>query len=100
MATYEHIDAVAAEDDGVVVRLNLQQRIDLPPSPFFTVSWRTSYPGTDKNRRFYWAKDRCWTVRASTTRKLLNSAENSLSSGRNKWPHIRCRRPVYRDFEC
>lgn len=74
MSQYEPIDAVESGEDGRAVRLKLQRRLDVPPSPFFTVSWRTEYPGTAKNRRFYWVADECWTVRASTAVDMLDRA--------------------------
>jgi hypothetical protein len=74
MADYELLDTVEADDAGLPVRLKLQRRGDVPPSAFFTVSWRTDYEGTTKNRRFYWVDGSCWTLRASTALSLLNRA--------------------------
>ena len=43
-----------------------------PPEPFHTLSWRTRYPGTSKNRRCYWQKGGpCWTLPVSVALALM-----------------------------
>jgi hypothetical protein len=65
---------VTAYEGGRPIRLKLQQRLNLNPCDFHTLSWRTDYPGTTQNRRFYWTKNGCWTLFASTARDLLERA--------------------------
>lgn len=64
-----------ATDSGVPVRLQLQQRVDVPPCELFTMSWRTTYPGSASNRRFYFVKGAVWTVAAEAARALLERAD-------------------------
>jgi len=66
------------------VSLALQQRLDVPPVPFFTVSWRTTYPGKRQNRRYYWSKGgSCWTIPAALAKEMLErAAEEGLLDGK------------------
>jgi hypothetical protein len=73
---YKIIRSVATSAGGIPVKLALQRRLDVPPKPFYTISWRTRYPGTTQNRRFYWSSDgSCWTIAVSMARDLLTAAE-------------------------
>lgn len=74
MSRYEPVDGVDANEDGCAIRLKLQRRLDVGPASFFMLSWRTEYPGTHTNRRFYWVQDKCWTLRAATALELLERA--------------------------
>lgn len=90
MADYEMRDGVESSEDGCAVRLKLQERLDVAPSPFFTVSWRTEYSGTNKNRRFYWVDGACWRLRASTALDLLaRAAAKGMLDARYDDPHVR-----------
>jgi hypothetical protein len=72
---YRPHGAVEGMDDGRPVRLKLQERVDLAPCEFYTMSWRTAYPGSTNNRRFYWVGDACWTLAALLGRDLLERAD-------------------------
>lgn len=90
MSNYEPLDVVEADEDGFAVRLKLQRRLDVPPSPFFTVSWRTVYPGAQRNRRFYWVDRACWTLQASTALGLLDrAAAKGMLDARYDDPYVR-----------
>lgn len=73
---YKRIKSATATQDGVPVTLALQQRLDIPPCPFFTVSWRTLYKPGGMNRRFYLAKDGVgWHLSLAVAQDLLDRAE-------------------------
>lgn len=72
---YKLIGAVQGLLEGAPVNLALQQRLDVPPVPFFTMSWRTTYPGKTQNRRYYWSKGgSCWTIPVPLAKELLERA--------------------------
>jgi hypothetical protein len=61
--------------EGVTVRLALQQRHDVEPTPFYTASWRTQYSGTSRNRQRYWSKGSYWTIPVALAKEILERAE-------------------------
>src|SRR5689334_11545068 len=77
MDKYATIGSVGANADGVPVKLALQERLDVPPEPFHTLSWRTRYAGTTRNRRFYWYRGSFWTAPLKLVRDLLTAAEQA-----------------------
>jgi hypothetical protein len=73
---YRTIRSIETALQARPIKLALQERLDVPPAPFYTISWRTRYAGIRQNRRFYWVSDgTCWTVPVATARELLRAAE-------------------------
>jgi hypothetical protein len=74
---YERLMEVHGTQDGIPVTLALQRRLDVPPIAFHTVSWRTQYPNSGRNRRFYWVENGgCWTLSVKLARQLLEDADS------------------------
>jgi hypothetical protein len=88
--TYRAYREIAVADGEQTVRFKLHERIDLPPGPFYTASWRTTYPGTTQNRRFYWVRDTCWTIAAVTAQRVLERAQSEgLLDAKYDDPYLR-----------
>ena len=64
------------EVNGETITLITHQRLDDPPVPYFTVSWRSTI-GRSPNRRFYWAPtaDGLWHLPFDVARQLLAEAK-------------------------
>ena len=73
----DDIGRVTQEHAGIPVNIFLRERTDLLPVPFYCLSWRTRYPGSTQNRRFYSLRDRgFWTIPVSIALSLLEEAED------------------------
>lgn len=89
---YDFIDEASDFEDGVEIKLKAQRRLDIPPVPFHTMSWRTFYKGTRKNRRFYWKSEgSCWTLSVPLATNLLERAEEKgFLDAKYDDPYLRC----------
>lgn len=87
---YKKDRCIEVTDRGVPVRLQLQQRVDVPPCEFFTISWRTTYPESSSNRRFYFVNGTPWTVTAQAARGLLERAQaEGMLAAKYDDPYVR-----------
>ena len=78
-AKYKEHCRVADVNDGIQVELKLRKRLDVPPMPFFQLSWRTRYATSpDKSRRYYHSPKNAgfWTISVSVALSLLRQAED------------------------
>ena len=74
MVRYARQDQIAAGPPGARVRLRLQTRDIEGVEDFDCVSWRTTYPGTSSNRRFYMTNGQPWLFPATVAMSLLTTA--------------------------
>lgn len=74
-ANYRECDRVEARHNGYPIALKLQQRLNDGYSPYYTVSWRTTYR-SGSNRRFYHAPSEggCWAIPLQVAAGLLEQA--------------------------
>ena len=69
------VGRVQYEVAGETITLVTHQRLDDPPPPYSTVSWRSTI-GRSPNRRFYWAptKGGMWHLPFNVARRMLAKA--------------------------
>ena len=77
MVQYDRHQQVQAGPPSERVRLRLQTRHLEGVDPFHCVCWRTCYPGTSSNRRFYMTDGAPWVTRATTALALLAAADHA-----------------------
>ena len=74
---YRGIDRITGWHDALPVHLKLQERLGIPPEPYYCLSWRTFYPGGHKNRRFYRLKGSgFWTTPTPLALELMREADH------------------------
>ena len=73
--SYQEIMSVSEMHDGLPVRLKLQLRLNVPPTRYRCLSWRTLYPSGLSNRRFYRTNDGFWTIPMSVALRLMQRAD-------------------------
>ena len=73
---YRLIDRITVRHEGLPIHLKLQQRLNVPPEPFYCLTWRTFYPGGGSNRRFYRSsRAGFWTIPVRLASDLMRQAE-------------------------
>lgn len=73
---YNHIDTVTVRHNGLPIHLKIQERTEVPPEPFYCLTWRTVYPGSGRNRRFYRSSATgFWTIPVQVALDLMSEAE-------------------------
>ena len=73
---YRLIDRITVWHDGLPIHLKIQERLEVPPDPFYCLSWRTLYPGGRSNRRFYRSSTTgFWTIPIQVAVDLMSEAE-------------------------
>ena len=73
---YRNIDTVTVQHNGLPIHLKLQVRTEVPPEPFYCLTWRTVYPSGRSNRRFYRSSAMgFWTIPIDLAIHLMSEAE-------------------------
>ena len=73
---YRNIDTVTVQHNGLPIHLKLQVRTEVPPEPFYCLTWRTVYPSGRSNRRFYRLSAMgFWTIPIDLAIHLMSEAE-------------------------
>ena len=73
---YNHIDTVTVQHNGLPIHLKIQERTEVPPEPFYCLTWRTVYPGSRRNRRFYRSNTTgFWTLPVQVALHLMSEVE-------------------------
>ena len=73
---YRHIARVTVQHNGLPIHLKLQERTEVPPEPFYCLTWRTVYPGSGRNRRFYRSTTTgFWTIPVQVALHLMSEAD-------------------------
>ena len=73
---YRLIDRITVRHEGLPIHLKLQERLEVPPEPFYCLTWRTVYPRGRSNRRFYrLRRTGFWTMPVRLALDLMMCAE-------------------------
>ena len=73
---YNRIDTVTVQHNGLPIDLKLQVRTEVPPEPFYCLTWRTVYPSGRSNRRFYrLSATGFWTIPIDLAIHLMSESE-------------------------
>ena len=73
---YRPIDRITVQHEGLPIHLKLQERLEVPPVPFYCVTWRTVYARGRSNRRFYRSRRTgFWTIPVRLASDLMRCAE-------------------------
>jgi hypothetical protein len=88
---YKLVAQVSDDASMRPVALRLQQRISGSASAYYVGCWRTRYPNTAANRRFYWLADiGCWIIPVWQAARLLDeAAARGLLDERYDDPYMR-----------
>ena len=91
MGKYHSILSVEEYQNGLPVRLKLQERHEDGPRPYYTVTWRTLYR-RGRNRRFYHAPSEggCWIIPCQLALNILSLADqNHMLDPKYDDPYVR-----------
>ena len=72
------ISRVTRRHNGLPVNLILHQRLEVPPTPFNVLSWRTNWPsGRGGNRRWYFVRGYgVWTIPVDLACDMFDEAHS------------------------
>lgn len=92
---YRPIERTTIWHEGLPIYLQLQERLEVPPEPFYCLSWRTLYASGTQNRRFYRSREAgFWTVTVPLALELMRQAErHGWLDGRYEDQQVRHRGP-------
>ena len=73
---YRLIDRITVQHEGLPIHLKLQERLEVPPEPFYCLTWRTVYARGRSNRRFYRSRRTgFWTIPVRLASDIMRRAE-------------------------
>ena len=74
--SYQEIMTVSEMHDGLPINLRLQCRLNVPPTRYYCLSWRTLYPSGLSNRRFYKISSGIWTIPVDVALHVMQTADD------------------------